>query len=161
MKFHIEAAKRLVASNLPLWSSTPDSKKYLEYVSQGRLPFGRTNIKIVNQINDSRYEDWSGSWEIDNSGQVTILIQKKFYQAVLKTGLNWAIAHLIQHEYIEAKTAIKYAKVKYPEKNPYVMAERDLSLGGEAHIFAIKELDGISESSYLANIKIENKLLGL
>src|ERR1700737_1062651 len=143
----IEAAKRLAIPKPPWYAR---SIKQVPKYNLHKLvsPFPRTELKLATKLKDFVGDDWGASWSADSSGHITIYFQTSFYESCMKAGLEWELVHAMQHEYMEAKIAIEYAREKYPDSNPYIMVERDYSLGGKAHLTVIKELDGISEDTY-------------
>lgn len=144
---------------LPKWQNFIDGDRYLQFVRGGKLPFGRTSLKVTASPWRYSAEDWFGTWKVSPSGEITIYIEQKFFDACVRKNALWALTHLIQHEYIEVKTAISYARKKDPDSNPYIPVERDESYGGEAHLFAIAELDGLSEVQYDRNCTLERNFL--
>jgi hypothetical protein len=117
------------------------------------VPFPRTSLSLTERHPKDRTEnnsvgDWVATWTIDFTGAITIYFQQSYWDKLIKAGLEWEIVHTLQHEYVEARLSINLARKKYPDKNPFVMAEKDEDLGGEAHYLAIKELDGVSVATY-------------
>ena len=120
---------------------------YLQHIKNKTTPFPRTLLKIATSTEDVK-SNWGGSWKIDSTGEITILFEKKMWDGLLKNKMEWEIVHTLQHEYMEAKLAVKAARSQYPNINPYIAAEQIHELGGQAHFDTIKMLDGISVSSY-------------
>jgi len=144
----IEAVKRLTALTPPWYDrSVAQVPSYLPHIKNKTTPFPRTSLELMEKLKGTN-GDWEASWTVDFTGHITILFQTSFYNACLKAGLEWELVHVMQHEYVEAKLTIAAARKKYPDASPFVMAEKDVQLGGNAHEAAIKELDGISSLEY-------------
>ena len=118
------------------------------FIKRKVSPLPNTTLKVSKTAPRSSTPGWGGFWTIDPQGHITIYVEEKLWQGCVNKGLLYEIVHTLQHEYVEAKLAIKMARKKFPDRNPYVMAEKDDVIGGLAHYEAIKELDGVSEDVY-------------
>lgn len=144
----IEAASRLSQPQPPWYDrSQKQVPEYKSHLKNLTVPFPRTSLEITPNLKHTVGE-WNANWTVDFTGHITILLQVSFYKACMAAGLEWELLHVIQHEYIEAKLTIADARKKYPDMNPFIMADKDINLGGMAHYKTIKELDGVSESVY-------------
>ena len=101
-------------------------------------------VSLPNLVGDM----WGGSWNISPIGEIIIFIERKFVDACIKHNMSIEIENTISHEYYECKRAIILARSKYPKLNPYLMAEKDTNLGGEAHLLTVKEHNKMSEGDY-------------
>lgn len=140
-----------LTKNVPWYErSMAQLDKYLPFLRAKKSPLPRSTLVITSVYPKKQrvVGDWHATWTMDFSGEVTIYVQEKFWKALVAAGLEFELVHTLQHEWLEAKLALKLARQKYPEANPYVMAEKDEDLGGRAHYMAIKELDGVSPIAY-------------
>lgn len=121
------------------------------------------NIVITPHCPDlSPNEDlWCGSWKINPYGEITIFLETKFVRACVNKNLEKEIYHTLEHEYLEAKKAVKLAREKYPKLNPYLMAERDGSIGGDAHLYIVRTYEKMSEPKYMRYLDKLYQKLGL
>lgn len=124
--------------------------KYKANIESKTSPFPRSELKVLPKAPDKRIPStgWIGTWNVDFTGVIQIYIEQKFWDECIAKEIEWELVHVLQHEYMEAKLSIAAARDKHPDKNPYSMADKDESLGGEAHYETIKQLDGISSEEY-------------
>lgn len=159
----IEASLRLLASEVP---RPPWYKRSLAQVGDyrfvdGASPFPRTTLRIQEQSPERTRGIWVGTWSVEFDGNIVIYLQKSYVAACQAKGLEFELIHVLQHEYVEAKLTISLARKKYPTDSPYIMAEKDIALGGKAHDETIRELDGISGVMYDKWLSKIAKFLGL
>lgn len=147
----LEAKYRLLGAKLPKWASQKVPASIWQAVQAGKLE-GRNNVSLTN--------DKDGTWHVDPYGAIQVCVPAHYFAACKAKNAGWALLHLVQHELLEAKTAIKLARAQYPQLNPYIAAETKAHLGGEAHVIVCKELDGLTESEYGRQLRLEDQFLG-
>lgn len=140
----------------PKWYDASVSSVIFKKVQQGELIRGKVHV-VPALAKEPR--GFGGTWRMDFSGFIDVYVEKSFFDACVRNLAPWALLHLIRHEYTEAKIAVKLARERYPDRNPYVMAEKDVRLGGEAHDLACQELDGLSSQQYAVHLNLEEAIL--
>lgn len=101
---------------------------------------------------------WQGIWEMDDCGNITIFVERYFYDLCVKAKKSEFIKELLEHEYQEAKIALRLAK-KAGFSGP--ISEIGTEFGGDAHELTVKEVDGFNdEMKYLNYLDKQLKIIG-
>lgn len=144
------------AKKLPTWANDPDGEELNNAIIAGN--WGKYKIKVSDRAPGVIGDNWGGFWSITPQGECTIYLETSLVKAARKKKALWALSHTLKHEKLEIEIAIKLARKKFPDRNPYVMTDL---VDGLAHELAIKELDDMTERKYMKNLDIELEFLGL
>lgn len=153
--------KSLRVVDLPVWADRFDDDSYWHMLSSGQFKPGILIRVMAMPSFDKTAPGWEALWTVDAQGVITIELERAYVDRIKRKDCAWALGHVLQHEAVEALAAIRLARQRYPDKDPYLIARTcPGNLGGDAHVIACQQLDGLTESEYSRELIKEDRYLG-
>ena len=124
-------------------------------IKSNKVPsqYKNANVVVTNRSPITGDQDfWFGNWSFDNTGKLTVYLEKKFVDAANAKNKAHYVQETIGHEYYEAYVALDLAKqrlssrgINNPSWESIIRLIDKSDIGGQAHTKTCEEYDGMSE----------------